>query len=51
MLFRSVLDALGTRRTRIVAGHRAPTTWLGARLLPLWAMTRLVRRDLDGVLD
>ncbi|GAA4116127.1 SDR family NAD(P)-dependent oxidoreductase [Nocardioides fonticola] len=48
---RLVLDALGTRRTRIVAGHRAPSTFLGSRLLPLWVMTRLVRRDLDAVLD
>lgn len=47
---RTVLDALGTRRTRIVLGHRAGSTWFGVRVLPMWAMTWLVRRDLDGVL-
>lgn len=48
---REVLDAVGTRRTRIVLGHRAGSTWLGVRLLPARVMTRLVRRDVGAVLD
>lgn len=46
-----VLDLLGTRRTRLVYGHRAPTTFLGVRALPLGLMLRLVRRDLASTLD
>ncbi|WP_370248991.1 SDR family NAD(P)-dependent oxidoreductase [Nocardioides sp.] len=46
-----VLDAVGTRRTRIVLGHRAPTTWLGARVLPPWLMVRMIWRDLRPILD
>lgn len=46
-----VLDAVGTRRTRIVYGQDSAKTWLGARLLPMWLMTRLTRRDMLEVLD
>lgn len=46
-----VLDAVGTRRTRIVYGHRAGSTWLGARLLPQWLMSRLMWRDVRPTLN
>jgi short-subunit dehydrogenase len=46
-----VLDAVGTRRTRIVYGTRAGSTWLGARLLPQWLMSRLVWRDVRPTLS
>ena len=46
-----VLDAVGTRRTRIVYGHRAGSTWLGARLLPQWLMSRLIWRDVKPILS
>lgn len=48
---RLVFDRLGSSRTRIVCGHRARTTWLGARLLPQRLMGRLTARDLAPVLD
>jgi NAD(P)-dependent dehydrogenase (short-subunit alcohol dehydrogenase family) len=47
---RTVLDAVGGQRTRIVCGHRARSTWLGARHLPQWLMRRLVWRDLEPIL-
>ncbi len=46
-----VLDAVGTRRTRIVYGTRAGSTWLGARLLPQWLMCRLIWRDVRPILS
>lgn len=48
---REVLDALGTRRTRIVTAHRARSTYLGVRVLPQWLMARLVWRDNAPILD
>lgn len=48
---RVVADAIGTRRTRIVYGNDSAKTWLGARLLPQWLMSRLVWRDLAPVID
>lgn len=46
-----VLDAVGSGRGRLVLGHRAPTTYLGTRLLPQRLMARLVWRDMAGILD
>jgi NAD(P)-dependent dehydrogenase (short-subunit alcohol dehydrogenase family) len=46
-----VLDAVGTRQTRIVCGHRAGSTWLGARLLPHWLMSRIIWRDVRPTLS
>ncbi|KAA1421653.1 SDR family oxidoreductase [Nocardioides humilatus] len=48
---RVVLDAVGTRKGRIVYGHGARKTWLGARLLPQRLMARAVWRDMAPVID
>lgn len=48
---RVVLDAIGTRRTRIVYGNGAAKAWFGARFLPQRVMAGLVRRDIWPVLD
>ncbi|MGA5520771.1 SDR family NAD(P)-dependent oxidoreductase [Streptomyces pseudogriseolus] len=48
---RVVLDAIGTRRTRIVYGQSAGRTWFGARFLPQRLMARVIWREMAGAID
>lgn len=48
---RTVADAIGTRRRRIVVGHGSQKIWLATRLLPLPVLVRLLWRDMGDVLD
>jgi NAD(P)-dependent dehydrogenase (short-subunit alcohol dehydrogenase family) len=47
---RVVVDAIGTRRTRIVVGRGSRRIWLAARLLPLPVLARLLWREMSPVL-
>ena len=46
-----VLKAISTGRSRIVYGNGAKKTALGARMLPMKLLAKVVRRDVDDVLD
>lgn len=46
-----VIKAIESGRSRIVYGHGAKKTALGARLLPMKLLARVVRKDVDDVLD
>lgn len=46
-----VLDAIVKDRARIVYGHGSKKTALGARLLPMKLLAKVVRRDVDDVID
>lgn len=46
-----VLDGVLAGRSRIVHGHSAGRTWLGARVLPMRAMAWLTHRDIGPTLD
>lgn len=46
-----VLDAVIKGRSRIVHGHGSKKTALGARVLPMKLLAKVVRRDVDSVID
>lgn len=46
-----VLDAVLKGKSRVVYGNGARKTALGARVLPMKLLARVVRRDIDGVMD
>nr|AHX39389.1 hypothetical protein wt6.12 [Streptomyces sp. WT6] len=48
---RVVLDAIGTRRTRIVAGRSARRVWFGSRFLPQRLMAHMTWREMADAID
>lgn len=48
---REVIRAIRCGRLRVVCGNQSFKTWLGARLLPLRWLNRLVWHDMAGVID